>query len=218
MKCSKCKSESIIQLTNNKIHLCKSHFFRYFEAKVIKTIRTRKLIEKGDRVLCEVRNTLASIKILKQYVDWNVITLEVIYSGKGSQKQVADYCKANKIILTNNKVKKKKKQEFTKMALEQNLDDECRDILVSQFSDKINPGNFGPTAGKIIKPFCLMLKDEVNLYSKLRKFNLKHSPQKQNKLQKATSKMLNEIEKKYPGTKFGIINYFKKITLLLRKG
>ena len=46
--CKYCQEAPVIKLSNKK--LCKLHFIRYFDKKVLKTIRVYKLISKKDKV------------------------------------------------------------------------------------------------------------------------------------------------------------------------
>ena len=50
MPCKKCVESPVIKLSNSEISLCKSCFIKYFERKVLKTIRTYKLIGKNDHI------------------------------------------------------------------------------------------------------------------------------------------------------------------------
>src|SRR3989344_7047894 len=50
MVCKQCKETPVIQLTNNKVKLCRQHFIRYFERKVMQTIGKYKLIHDNDKI------------------------------------------------------------------------------------------------------------------------------------------------------------------------
>ncbi|MBU0532988.1 TIGR00269 family protein [Candidatus Micrarchaeota archaeon] len=45
-----CKFPSVLYLPQTQKHLCKNHFFRLFEKRVKKTIRTNKMLNKNDRI------------------------------------------------------------------------------------------------------------------------------------------------------------------------
>lgn len=64
MPCKFCKIKPVINLTNNKINLCKSCFIKYFERKAYKTIRQYKLLEKGDHVVIAVSGGKDSLSVL----------------------------------------------------------------------------------------------------------------------------------------------------------
>ena len=50
MPCKNCLNKPVIKLTNNNIQLCKQHFIKYFERKVMHTIGKYKLLDKEDNV------------------------------------------------------------------------------------------------------------------------------------------------------------------------
>lgn len=64
MPCKFCKIKPVINLTNNKINLCKSCFIKYFERKAYKTIRQYKLLEKGDHVVVALSGGKDSLSVL----------------------------------------------------------------------------------------------------------------------------------------------------------
>ena len=49
MPCKNCVEKPVIKLTNSKIQLCKQHFIKYFEKKVLNAIKNYKLIDKNDK-------------------------------------------------------------------------------------------------------------------------------------------------------------------------
>ncbi len=50
MVCKKCSETPVIKLPNSNISLCKSCFVRYFEKKVLKTVRNYNLVEDNDYI------------------------------------------------------------------------------------------------------------------------------------------------------------------------
>ena len=64
MPCKNCLEKPVIKLTNTNIHLCKQHFIKYFEKKVLNTIRNYKLIDKGDTVGVAVSGGKDSLTVL----------------------------------------------------------------------------------------------------------------------------------------------------------
>jgi len=270
MKCSKCNSESVIKLTNNSITLCRNHFIKYFEAKVIKTIRVYKLIKKGDRVLCALsggKDSLSLLNLLKQYRDRRVIKLEAICIDEGIKKyrsreikEARNFCRKNKIpfhiytfkkefgyplttlirklkthpctlcgVLRRNILNRKaRKLGFNKLATGHNMDDECQTILMNQFRNNMAASaRLGPITGvrkdnrfvQRIKPLYFILEKETKLYSKLKglKTDFTKCPYKKDVYRQHVEDMVEDFEKRYPGTKFALINSFMKILPLLKK-
>jgi uncharacterized protein (TIGR00269 family) len=64
MACKNCIEKPVMNLTNNNIQLCRQHFIKYFEKKVLNTIRNYKLIEKGDKVGVAVSGGKDSLTLL----------------------------------------------------------------------------------------------------------------------------------------------------------
>ena len=64
MPCKLCKTKPVINLTNNKVQLCSRCFIRYFERKVLKTIRQYNLIEKNDNIIVAVSGGKDSLSCL----------------------------------------------------------------------------------------------------------------------------------------------------------
>jgi hypothetical protein len=220
MKCSRCNSESVIKLTNNNVFLCRRHFLRYFDAKVIRTIRNGKLIEKGDKVACEIYSTLAPLRSLEQYVKWKVITLSAVLPEKISRKEekkFREYCTKRGIPLLSRKSYASAKKKFTKIVLEQDMDDVCAGILENFSASKSIFKKDALSDGKVIKPFYFLSKKEVALYSSLAGLSLPTSPQKISRFSSALHKMLDNMEEKYSGTRFGIINSFQEMLPMLKE-
>ena len=111
MPCKNCLEKPVIQLTNNNIKLCKQHFIRYFERKVLNTIHNYKLIDKNDKVGVAVSGGKDSLTVL------NILTMlrnktrkfsiEAIAIDEGIKgyrdKTLQDakkFCKDNKIKLS----------------------------------------------------------------------------------------------------------------------
>ncbi|MEK6841328.1 MAG: TIGR00269 family protein [Nanoarchaeota archaeon] len=64
MPCKNCLQKPVIKLTNSNIQLCKQHFIKYFEKKILNTIRNYKLIEKGDRIGVAISGGKDSLTVL----------------------------------------------------------------------------------------------------------------------------------------------------------
>ncbi|QQG38626.1 MAG: TIGR00269 family protein [Candidatus Woesearchaeota archaeon] len=50
MACKSCVEKPVIKLPNNNVQLCKNHYIKYFEKKILKTIRQFNLVEDGDHI------------------------------------------------------------------------------------------------------------------------------------------------------------------------
>lgn len=124
--------------------------------------------------------------------------------------------------------KKARELKLKKLATGHNLDDEAQAILMNQFKRNIETSaRLGPVTGIIshpkfvrrIKPFYLLEKREVALYAKLRNLKTKTEicPHRVDSYRLEVKKMLDNFEKKCPGTKYSIINSYLEIMPLLKE-
>ncbi|MDD5649545.1 MAG: TIGR00269 family protein [Candidatus Nanoarchaeia archaeon] len=119
MSCKNCLKNPVINLVNNNIKLCKICFNRYFEKKVLKTIRIYDLIEncniigvavsggKNSLIVLSILNKIIKqriskkIKLIAIHIDENIKD----YSEKNN-KILIDFCKQNDIELKIYSIKK----------------------------------------------------------------------------------------------------------------
>lgn len=124
--------------------------------------------------------------------------------------------------------KKSKELKLTKIATGHNLDDECQSIIMNQMRNDIGASaRLGPKTGIIhngkfvqrIKPLYLCTEKEVTTYAFLNglldEFN--ECPHVVHSFRAQVRDMLNDIEQKYPGTKYSIVNSFLQTLPLLKK-
>ncbi|MAG47392.1 TIGR00269 family protein [archaeon] len=271
MNCKNCIKKPVITLTNSSIKLCRSHFIKYFEKKVNKTILKYNLIEDKDKIgiaLSGGKDSLTVLHILNKIRSKNKdIKLEAILIDEGIKdyrdktiKDAIKFCKLNKIklnifsykkefgstldsILKKNKImpcsicgtfrryllnKKSKELNFTKLATGHNLDDESQSILMNQFrnNQEIN-ARLGPITGLVknknfirrIKPLFLVNEKEVATYAFLKGFKTEFSecPHASIGYRHEIRDLLNNFEKKYPGTKVGLVNSFLETLSILKE-
>jgi uncharacterized protein (TIGR00269 family) len=118
--------------------------------------------------------------------------------------------------------KKSKELNFTKLATGHNLDDECQSIMMNQFKNNIHlSARLGPNSGiknnkgmvQRIKPLYLCTEKEVTTYAFINNIldefneclNITQSYRAQ------IRDMLNDLEEKFQGTKYSIVNSFLQI-------
>ena len=110
MPCKNCKTKPVIQLTNNNVKLCKSCFIRYFEKKVLKTIRKFQLLDKEDNVAVALSGGKDSLTVLyilnklastKRNLKLTAILIDEGIKGyrEHTIKDAKKFCKENKIPL-----------------------------------------------------------------------------------------------------------------------
>lgn len=109
MACKICKLNPVIKLTNSEVSLCKKCFIKYFERKVMKTIRAYKLIQKNDRIAVACsggKDSTSILYILKNLIKDRTIKLEALAIDEGIHGYrnetlifLKDFCNKNNIKL-----------------------------------------------------------------------------------------------------------------------
>jgi len=108
MVCKLCEEKPVINLVNNKIGLCKNCFIKYFDKKVLKTIKNYKMFDKKDRVLVCVsggKDSTVLLDILRKIrnIEVEAIVIDALIGDytKKNIENITEYCKENKIKLHN---------------------------------------------------------------------------------------------------------------------
>lgn len=107
--CKSCEKTPVYQLYSGE-KLCKSCFIKYFEHKVLKTIRTFKLIDKEDYIAIAISGGKDSLTVLhilnliaKKHKKLKLIAILIDEGIKGYRentiKDAKDFCKKNNIQL-----------------------------------------------------------------------------------------------------------------------
>lgn len=124
--------------------------------------------------------------------------------------------------------KKSRELKLTKLVTGHNLDDECQSILMNQMRNSVEANaRLGPKVGLVnddkfvqrIKPLYLCTEKEVTTYAfingLLDEFN--ECPNASQSFRAQVRDMLNDMEQKFPGTKYSIVNSFLQILPLLKQ-
>lgn len=124
--------------------------------------------------------------------------------------------------------RKAKELKLTKLATGHNLDDECQSIMMNQMKNSIHASaRLGPKVGLVqddkfvqrIKPLYLCTEKEVTTYAfingLLDEFN--ECPNVPQSFRAQVRDMLNNLEQKFPGTKYSIVNSFLQTLPLLKQ-
>ena len=124
--------------------------------------------------------------------------------------------------------KKSRELKLTKLATGHNLDDECQSILMNQLKNNIEASaRLGPKVGLLqhkdfvqrIKPLYLCTEKEVTAYAfvngLLDEFN--ECPNAPQSFRAQVRDMINDMEQKFPGTKYSIVNSFLQILPFLKE-
>src|SRR3989338_7139054 len=124
--------------------------------------------------------------------------------------------------------KKSRELGFTKIATGHNLDDEAQSILMNQMKNNIGASaRLGPKVGlandvkfsQRIKPLYLCMEKEVTTYAFINGLldNFNECPNVVHSFRAQVRDMLNDMELKFPGTKYGIVNSFLQVLPLLKE-
>ena len=124
--------------------------------------------------------------------------------------------------------KKSRELGFTKIATGHNLDDEAQSILMNQMKNNIGASaRLGPKVGvandvkfsQRIKPLYLCMEKEVTTYAFINGLldNFNECPNVVHSFRAQVRDMLNDMEQKFPGTKYGIVNSFLETLPILKE-
>lgn len=188
MNCYKCKRDGKNK-TDNK-YFCDKCFLEIIEKRVRKEIRTNNLINKNDKIL--ILNDSSYSSILNEY-----LIKKIIYNPKIKIKKIKKY---NPIFNYD------KKNTYNKIVIPWLLDDEIKSLLESFFKN---------TKNKIanntkIKPLISITKDEAKTFLNILK--IKNNIITKNDENELT-KMIENFEKKYPGTKFSLLKSVRNLKI-----
>ena len=124
--------------------------------------------------------------------------------------------------------KKSKELKLTKLATGHNLDDEAQSVMMNQMKNNIEASaRLGPKVGIIndgkfvqrVKPLYLCTEKEVTAYAFINGLldNFNECPNAIHSFRAQIRDMLNEMENKFPGTKYSVINSFLETLPLLKE-
>jgi tRNA(Ile)-lysidine synthase TilS/MesJ len=178
--CKQCDTNPVYEFTNQR-KLCRSCFIKYFQKKVLYTIRKFGMIRNGDIIGFADKKDFRSV-VLKEI-------LEI------AEKRA------------NVKIVKLPSKKTNKITVPLTLDSEAEDIVNAIIEKNLENQNVSPVENKIIKPLYLFLDEEVLLYAKLRNLRFNKKKEKKNKL----SEFIGGLEKKHPEIKRAIVNSYLKI-------
>ncbi len=183
--CYKCQLKPVYEFTNKR-RVCKTCYIRWFEKKVLYTIRKFNLLKKGDIVGYSQKN------------DFRSVVLEAIL------KMLAKNGRIEVMKLDSSLVHKKEGGlKITKLAVPSTTDLESYQVVSEiLYGDIENLNRLKPLDKKTIKPLYLFLDKEVELYANLRGLDFKRYKKQKDKV----SSFIDELEKSHPEIKRSIIN------------
>ncbi|MDO8740965.1 MAG: hypothetical protein Q7J54_05340 [Candidatus Woesearchaeota archaeon] len=184
MKCISCNKPATIILKHLQPYCC-ACFCRMIEKRVRKFVRINKIFKKGDNI-CIVDDSshdfLNTQFLLKSIIKGLPVKIEVLKIRIGNRW---DFLKDKKII---------KLSKNSKIIIPWTMDDEDSLFLKNVFNSKIS------IKSHFIKLLINITDDESAAFAKCRGFKVSKKGNKNN-----IKNLLNEIENKYPGSKFGLL-------------
>ncbi len=219
--CKLCETKPVYEFTNQR-KLCKNCFVRWFQKKVLYTIRRFEMISKGDVVGYDVSGTQGGFRdvvledVLKMFGEKAIVEL----APQAYTKEVREPAKAGpeessaKILTKGMKLPTStprvyperfspkiftKGKKLNKIAIASTTDLEADKII--HFLIKGKGKLTFPKEGKNIFPLYLFLDKEVLLYAKLRNLKFKKVKEGTDKI----SEFINELEKTHPEVKQAVV-------------
>lgn len=181
MPCIKCKKPEKVDLKHLGGPLCYSCFAEVIEKRVRKSLREQDWLKPGQKVVFIDDSTLKAA--VAKYL------LKSIFKG---QPFDIDFKKAS--ISSVEKAAK----GYDRIILPWSMDDETEQFLAALMDNKKLP------KAKYIKLLVTLLDEEIILFARIKK--LEGRIKKKSKL----SRMLDDLEKRYPGSKFGLLRSFSR--------
>ena len=203
--CKLCETKPVYEFTNQR-KLCKTCFVRWFQKKVLYTIRKFEMIKKNEVIGYDNSGFRGIVleDVLKMFAEKSIVEL----APQAYTKEVREPAEAGpekfslKIFTKGIKLPSKKKLD--KIAIASTTDLEADKII--HFLIKGKGKLDSAVDGKIIKPLYLFLDKEVLFYAKLKKLKFKKIKEKKDKI----SKFIDELEKMHPEVKQAIVSSYLK--------
>lgn len=196
MKCLKCKKPATQQYVDK--HLCNSCYTALIEKRVRKHIRLESKIKKNTTIL-------ALDEVSKYFLD-RIISMPVKIIKRNSSSFSVK--KMDENLFSSSKIKEFiKEKKINTVVIPWTLDDEAEgfleQVMISNKSKK--------TPDKFLKLFKTISRKDIKQFCKIRKVNFKSQKETQ------ISKLLDTMEKKYPGTKNSVLKSSEQIRKALSK-
>ena len=187
MKCYKCSGVGKNESDNKSF--CDSCFCEIVEKRVRKEIRINQLYQRNDKILIIDDDSYKSA--INKYILKKIIQDPTIKFG------------IKKVRSFNETVDYDKEKKYSKIAIPWVLDNEITSYLKSRFEDKKIETLHSK---KTIKPLVAITKEEAKTFANIRKLKYVKKDKKDD-----AEDMIDRFDKKYPGTKFGILKTIRAL-------
>jgi len=176
MDCIKCGKKAQISMKHLGGDLCPTCFAEVIEKRVRKSLRENEWLKPDDDIIIIDDSTVKAKAVM--------YLLKSIFKGQPFKFNIkkASIASAEKLAKSKNKV-----------IIPWNMDDEVEQYLDALFNNK----KIKKT--KLIKPLLNISDEEIDYFAKIKKLKGKKKPKTK------LGKMLDDLEKRYPGSKFGLL-------------
>ncbi len=174
---------------------------------------------------CQKHGITLHIASFRKEFGYGLCYIKSILKSRGLKLKSCTICGVLRRCLIN---KHAKQLRADKLVTGHNMDDEAQTFMMNVFRNTLwLAARLGPKTGlresrhfiQRVKPLYLTSNKDIIRYSKLMNFPVEYTacPCSSDSFRKFTKEMLNEWEKKNPGTKQNITDYFLRILPKLRK-
>lgn len=172
--------------------------------------------KKNIREFCKEQDIKLNETSFRKEFGYSLCYIQSVLKSKGHDLKSCSICGILRRYILNRVAKEMK---ATVVVTGHNLDDEAQSIIMNIFKNNVSLlSRLGPISGIAknknfvprVKPLYFCTEDEVKLFVKLMKFNvvLEPCPCSLEAYRRSVLDMLNDFEKKFPGTKYGVVNSF----------
>lgn len=207
--CNQCKTKPVYEFTNKR-KLCARCFIRWFDKKVLYTIRKFKMVKMSDVINYSKKKDFRSVvleNVLEMFSEKSGVEIRSLRSQINGSEQTLLSSSQKKTVKGKNFInsldKSRAQRGNLKLAVPTTIDLTANEIVNTLIKGKSkNLERFRPLVSKEIKPLYLFLDEEVLLYAKIKK--LKHDKVKKKKTK--ISDFIDDLEQKHPEIKRAIVN------------
>jgi len=183
--CKICETKPVYEFTNQR-KVCKNCFIRWFQKKVLYTIKKFKMIKKGDVIGYVCGGDFRGV-VLEDVLKWyeEKAPVEIV----GLRGSPSNFPKIPK--------------EVSKLAISNDINVISKKIIDSIIKKDVSKLKIRPVEARTIRPLYLFLDKEVLIYAKLRKLKFKKAKDKK--------QLVDELEIKHPEVKRAVVNSYLEL-------
>jgi hypothetical protein len=202
-----------VYVFTNGRRVCKTCFIRWFEKKLLYTLKKFSMVKKGDVIGYKSGKTFRDIvleDVLRYYERKAPVKVVKLHDNSPATTNSRPCSVIDNKNLSFTKslapTTHPKKLGITKVAVPITTDVIASNVVSNIINSNLSKENL-PVKGRVIKPLCLFLDREVLLYAKLKGLKFVKVDEKKSKM----NGLLKNMEKKHPEVKHAIVNAYLKL-------